>query len=89
MAPERHYIVDRIKGEQATLLNDEGHATSVALDLLPSGLEDGSVLHVTLDSDGTPDWSSAQIDQSETEERRRLSSQILKKLEAGEAEIHE
>ncbi len=89
MAPERHYIVDRIKGEQATLLDGEGHATSVALDQLPSGIDDGSVLRVTLDSDGSPDWSSAQIDQSETEERRRQSSQILKKLEEGEAEIHE
>ncbi len=89
MAPERYYMVDRINGEQATLLDDEGHATSVALDLLPSGVDYGSVLRVTLDSDGTPDWSSAQIDQSETEERRRQSGQILKKLEEGEAEIHE
>lgn len=87
MPTEQFYIVDRIKEEQAVLLDDEGHAMSVTLDQIPSGASRGSVLRVTLTADRAPDWSSAQIDEAETEKRRRQSGEILKKLEEGEAEI--
>ena len=69
MPTERFYIVDRIEGSTAVLIDDDGHAASVPIDRLPSGLDHGVVLRITFEAENVPNWSRATLDQAETERR--------------------
>ncbi len=80
MLTERFYAVDRIGDKAATLVCDSGDTITVALQDLPAGIREGTVLCVPRDAQVGPDWRSAQIDAAETERRRREAEETLKEL---------
>ncbi len=80
MPTETFYAVDRIAGEDVTLISDDGRAVSRTRDQLPDGLEEGSVVRVSVDDRGIPDWSTARLDPEETKRRRRAARGILDEL---------
>jgi len=81
MITEWFYVVDRIEGTIAVLIDDDGRPASVPLERLPSGVEEGVVLRVTLASANVPNWSHAAIDQTETRRRKQEAEELLAKLE--------
>jgi hypothetical protein len=81
MITERLYVVDRIEGTIAVLIDDDGRSASVPLERLPNGVEEGIVLRVTLASANVPNWSHAAIDQTETKRRRQEAEELRAKLE--------
>ncbi len=80
MKGEHFLAVDRVHESDAVILDDHGRAFTVALNDLPEGVEARSVLRVVVADDGEPDWSSAAIDEGETERRKRLSADLTNEL---------
>ncbi len=80
MPTERFYAVDSIGDKAATLVGDSGDTITVALQDLPAGIREGTVLRVPRDAQVGPDWRSAQIDAAETERRKREAEETLKEL---------
>ncbi len=80
MLTERFYAVDSIGDKAAILVGDSGDTITVALRDLPAGIREGTVLRVPRDAQVGPDWRSAQIDDAETERRRREAEETLKEL---------
>ena len=78
--PEQVYVVDRIEGELAILVGDDGSQVDVLLPGLPLPVSEGTVLRVTCDSEGNPDWASASIDEDEAERRKAEAEEILDDL---------
>lgn len=68
---EALFAVDRIEGQIAVVVGDDGKPHDVARSELPGGTREGSVLRVPLLADGSADWSRARLD--EAERRRRLA----------------
>jgi len=66
---EVFFAIDRLEGQLAVLIADDGASVEVAKTSLPKRVREGTVLRVSL-SGGKPDWTSAKID--ETERLRRL-----------------
>src|SRR5439155_710777 len=62
---EAFYTVDRIERGIAVLVGDEGVGLDVRKGILPVPVREGVVLRVRLDAQGSPDWSSATIDDAE------------------------
>ena len=80
MKGEHFLAVDRVHQSDAVILDDHGRAFTVPLNDLPEGVEARSVLRVVVADDGVPDWSSAAIDEGETERRKRLSADLTDEL---------
>ncbi|HIC16153.1 MAG TPA: DUF3006 domain-containing protein [Gemmatimonadetes bacterium] len=77
---ERIWVVDRIEREAAVLVADENQEMlDIALDILPDGLREGSVLKVAEDMDG-PLWASASLDEESKLERLREAEEVLDEL---------
>jgi len=80
MAATRFWTVDHVGKSDVVLVDDEGRATTLPQARLPAGIAKLSVLAVEIDAAGTPDWTTAAIDDAETERRRRKSEEIGSKL---------
>jgi hypothetical protein len=80
MTGEVWYAVDRIERGLVVLLDDSGDEASMAIERLPGGLVEGSVLRVPLAAEGGPDWDRARIDRAETQRRLREAREILSEL---------
>lgn len=80
MTGEAWYAVDRIERGRVVLLDDSGDEVSMAVERLPGGLVEGSVLCVPLAADGGPEWDRARIDRAETQRRLREAREILSEL---------
>jgi len=76
------YSVDRLERAIAVLVGDDGVGLDVLKRTLPVTVREGVVLRVRLDADGTPDWSSATIDDAERERRLREARDRLERLRA-------
>lgn len=74
------YTVDRIEGDVAVLVGDEGVALDVPVGTLPVTAREGVVLRVRLAPSGKPDWSSAAPDAAERERRLREARARLGRL---------
>jgi hypothetical protein len=74
------YSVDRLERAVAVLVGDDGVGVDVLKRTLPVTVREGVVLRVRLDADGTPDWSSATIDDAERERRLREARDRLERL---------
>ena len=74
------YSVDRLERAIAVLVGDDGVGLDVLKRTLPVTVREGVVLRVRLDPDGTPDWSSATIDDAERERRLREARDRLERL---------
>lgn len=68
---EAFYVVDRLEGELAILVADDGTTVEVTRTRLPREAREGSVLRVPLSQAAPPDWSKGVLD--EAEQQRRLS----------------
>jgi hypothetical protein len=67
----RRYAVDRLEGDRAVLVPDQGgEPVLLALTTLPFPVREAMVLAVPLDPQGHPQWHLAERD--EAEEGRRL-----------------
>jgi hypothetical protein len=80
MASRHHLAVDKVHTSDAVILDDTGRAFTVPLSALPPELAERTVLEVLVADDGTPDWSTATIDEVETQRRQRLSADLTEKL---------
>ncbi len=74
------YTVDRLEGEIAVLVGDDGAALDVVRKALPVRLRPGSVLRVLLTATGLPDWSSAVVDGAERARRLERARELLEPL---------
>lgn len=74
------YTVDRIEGDVAVLVGDEGVALDVPLGVLPVRVREGLVLRVRLAPSGKPDWSSAAPDDAERERRLKEARARVERL---------
>jgi hypothetical protein len=79
-SPEAFYAVDRIEGAIAVLVGDDGTTTDLERSALPARIKEGTVIRVSLGSDGRPDWSTAEIDEKERSRRLKTAQERLKKL---------
>ncbi|UCF41023.1 MAG: DUF3006 domain-containing protein [Gemmatimonadota bacterium] len=80
MAAPHYLAVDKVHASDAVIVDDHGRAFTVPLSDLPAGLAERTVLKVIVADDGTPDWSSAEIDARETERRQQRSADLTERL---------
>ena len=73
------YTVDRVEGDIAVLVGDDGVVFDVRRNALPVRVREGIVLRVPL-SDRGPDWSSCTIDDAERERRLAEARERLARL---------
>ena len=74
------YTVDRIERGIAVLVGDDGVGLDVPKRTLPVPVREGAVLRVRLHAEGSPDWSSATIDDVERERRITEAGARLERL---------
>ncbi|HWO88386.1 MAG TPA: DUF3006 domain-containing protein, partial [Gemmatimonadales bacterium] len=74
------FAVDRIEGQIAVVVGDDGKAHDVARSELPQGTREGSVLRAPLLADGSVDWSHARLDEAERKRRLAESRERLDRL---------
>lgn len=80
MPTERVFVVDRVEGGHAVLVDDGGATVTVATRALPAGAAEGIVLRVPVGPHGQPDWKAARVDQAETARRRAEAQDRLRRL---------
>lgn len=80
MASPHYLAVDRLHASDAVIVDDHGRAFTVPLDRLPPGLAERTILRVLVGDDGNPDWSSAEVDEAETQRRQRRSADLTDRL---------
>ena len=80
MASTRYYAVDHVNGQIAVLADDEGRSVALPLARLPRGATKGCVLSIRLDNAGTPNWSSAEIDEEEAKRRSTDAERVNEAL---------
>lgn len=73
-----YFAVDRLEGKYAVVIGDDGTEHEVAWRLLPSGTAESTVLDVSVDGRGRPQWVTAKID---APERQRRLEQAMKRIE--------
>lgn len=74
-----YYVVDRIEGNEAVVVGDDGRTFDVPKRDLPKGANEGAVLRV--DDKGEPiDWSRAEIDKAERDRRLKVARKRLDRL---------
>ena len=74
------YAVDRLEGQIAVLVGDDGSTVEAPRSDLPARVREGTVVRVELGSNGKPDWSSAKIDDKERERRLKAAQELLKRM---------
>lgn len=77
---ETFYTVDRLEGEIAVLVGDDGVALDVSDETLPIPVRAGVVLRVRLAANGLPEWSSATIDDAERGRRLQQARERIDRL---------
>ncbi len=55
-----YYAVDRIEGALVVLVGDDGSQHEVPRKQLPKGTTESSVLEVSMDDSGRPQWAGAK-----------------------------
>ena len=75
-----HYAVDRMEGRIAVLVADDGTPVDMPIPMLPAGAREGSVLLVPVGSDGTPNWTAAELDEAERGRRLKRARETLDRL---------
>ena len=76
-----YYVIDRIEGEVAVIIADDGRSFDVPKRGLPSGGRDGTVLRIDGAGRDPPDWTRAVIDEAERFRRLEQAREILRRLE--------
>ena len=73
------YVVDRIEGDVAVVVSDDGRSFDVKRGALPARSREGTVLRVEGE---TPDWAQAVVDDAERQRRREVAQETLRRLAA-------
>ncbi len=81
MTVEQRYAVDRIEGETAVLIGDNGAEVALPVRNLGCPVKEGALLKVPLGRDGWPQWRRARVDRAEQENRTGRSADVLEELE--------
>ncbi len=75
------FVVDRLEGAVATLVDDLEHATTIDASALPAGCRiEGAVLRIPLAAGGQPAWQRAVRDRSEEKRRLEVNAARLERL---------
>jgi hypothetical protein len=82
MPVEQRYAVDRIEGETAVLMGDDGAEVALPMRNLGCAVEEGFMLLVPVGRDGWPQWRRARVDSAERERRIEHGTDVLQDLEA-------
>ena len=67
MSTERLYVVDRIEGEVAVLIDEDQRSVDAPLDRFQVPLHEGLALRVPIGDKGAPQWGKAEIDRREAD----------------------
>ncbi len=67
MSTERLYVVDRIEGDVAVLIDEDQRSVDAPLDRFQLPLHEGLALRVPIGDKGAPQWGKAEIDRREVE----------------------
>ncbi len=79
--PQEIWVVDRIEGDTAILVEDETRRTlEVARKLLAVSVAEGTVLRVPATEEGGPDWGSAVPDEELRQRRLAEARDVLEQL---------
>ncbi len=78
MSTERLYVVDRIEGEVAVLIDEDQRSVDAPLDRFQVPLHEGLALRVPIGDQGAPQWGKAEIDRREAEMQE--SEEMLEEL---------
>jgi hypothetical protein len=78
MSTEQIFVVDRVEGVTAVLIDERQHQVAVPLTLLPQGVNEGQTLHVVMDDTGKPNWGAARL--VDPKERKRDIERRLDEL---------
>lgn len=79
-----YYAVDRIEGALVVLVGDDGSQHEVPRKQLPKGTTESSVLEVSMDDSGRPQWAGAKVDEAERERRMQRALALLEELKKGD-----
>ncbi len=75
------WVVDRIEGDTAVLVEDEtGHTLDVLRSFISVNVDEGMVLRLPATDDGSPDWSLAVADEELRRRRLEGARDILEEL---------
>lgn len=80
MTAEHLYAVDRIEGETAVLIGDNGAEVALPVRNLGCAVAEGAVLRVPLGRDGWPQWRRARVDAAEEVRRTGRAAEALEDL---------
>jgi len=80
MSAEQVYAVDRIEGETAVLIGDNGAEVALPIRNLGCAVTAGVVLRVPLGRDGWPQWRRARVDAAEQALRENRGAEVLEDL---------
>lgn len=75
-----YFAVDRIEEAHAVLIGDDGSQHEVPRKQLPKGISESSMIEVSVDGTGRPDWTSARLDPAEGERRMKRAMKRLEDL---------
>ncbi len=78
MSTERLYVVDRIEGEVAVLIDEDQRSVDAPLDRFQVPLHEGLALRVPIGDKGAPQWGKAEIDRREADMRE--TEEMLEEL---------
>ncbi len=79
--PQGIWVVDRVEGDTAVLVEDETRRTlEVARSLISVSVDEGTVLRVPATEEGEPDWGLAKPDEELRRRRLDEAQDILEKL---------
>lgn len=72
-----HFAVDRIEGQVAVLIGEDGSKHDIPLTQLPAGTDERSVLDVDVGADGKPSWGGSRLDAAEMKRRIKRGKERL------------
>ncbi len=78
MFTERLYVVDRIEGEVAVLIDEDQRSVDAPLDRFQFPLHEGLALRVPIGDKGAAQWGKAEIDRREADIRE--AEEMLEEL---------
>jgi DUF3006 family protein len=76
-----YYVIDRIEGDVAVIIADDGRSFDVPKGGVPTGCREGTVLRIDTADRVSPDWTCAVIDEAERVRRLEQAREILRRLE--------
>ena len=83
MSTERLYVVDRIEGEVAVLIDEDQRSVDAPLDRFQVPLHEGLALRVPIGDKGAPQWGKAEMDRREADVQE--AAEMLEELRGQDA----